>query len=145
MRLRLSRGFTLIELMITVAIVAILAAIVIPSYSEYVKRSDVTEAVSSLSSMRVKMEQYFQDNRSYAGACAANTVAPTPPATANFTYACNPAPDATTYTVVATGTNAMAGASYTIDQNNVRTTVSPPNGWQVAGNTCWVLRKDGSC
>ena len=58
-----SRGFTLIELMIAVAIIAILAAIAIPSYSEYVRRGRITEAISALSGMRVKMEQYFQDNR----------------------------------------------------------------------------------
>ena len=54
-----SRGFTLIELMIAVAIVAILAAIAIPSYSEYIRRSRITEAISALSGMRVKMEQFF--------------------------------------------------------------------------------------
>ena len=70
-----ARGFTLIELMIVVGIMAILASIAIPSYSEYVRRSRITEAVSALSGMRVKMEQYFQDNRTYAGACAA---APSP-------------------------------------------------------------------
>ena len=52
-----SRGFTLIELMITVAIIAILAAVAIPSYGEYVRRGRVTEAVRALSGMRVKMEQ----------------------------------------------------------------------------------------
>ena len=73
-----SRGFTLIELMIAVAIIAILAAIAIPSYSEYVRRGRITEAISALSGMRVKMEQFFQDNRSYVGACIAGTVAPVP-------------------------------------------------------------------
>ena len=63
--MRSNSGFTLIEVMITVAIVAILAAIAVPSYNEYVQRARITEATSNLSDMRNKMEQYFQDNRTW--------------------------------------------------------------------------------
>ena len=141
-----SRGFTLIELMITVAIVAILAAIAIPSYSEYVRRGRITEAVSALSGMRVKMEQFFQDNRSYAGACTAGTVAPPPANTTNFTYVCvtNAGPPST-YTITATGQGGLAGFVYAINQDNVRsTTMSAPSTWP-SNAGCWVLKKDGSC
>ncbi len=139
-----SRGFTLIELMITVAIIAILAAIAIPSYAEYVRRGRITEAISALSGMRVKMEQYFQDNRTYAGACAAGTVAPAPADTTNFTYACGGL-GATAYTVTATGQGGLAGFAYSIDQSNVRSTVmAAPSTWP-SNATCWVLKKDGSC
>ena len=144
-----SRGFTLIELMIAVAIIAILAAIAIPSYSEYIRRSRITEAVSALSGMRVKMEQYFQDNRTYVGACGipGSSVAPAP-TSPNFTYACtiNAGPPST-YTIIATGKpgTAVDGFVYSLDDANTRTTaMSSPSNWANSG--CgWVLKKDGSC
>lgn len=141
--MRAHRGFTLIELMIAVAIVAILAAIALPSYSEYVRRSRITEAISGLSSMQVKLEQFFQDNRTYSGACAINTVAPLPPDTGTFAFTC-PTLTATAYTVTATGSGPMSGFVYTVDQANVRATTGVPTGW-TGSATCWVLKKDGSC
>lgn len=137
-------GFTLIELMITVVIIGILAAIALPSYSDYVRRGRITEAVSGLSEMRVKMEQFFQDNRTYDGACTAGTVAPLPSNTAHFSFSC-PVKTASAYTVTATGTGPMADFVYTIDQVNTRTTTGLPVGWSGTNNTCWVLKKDGSC
>src|SRR5437763_9114219 len=128
------RGFTLIEVMVTMAIVAILAAIAVPAYSEYVRRARITEAVSQLADMHVKMERYFQDNRSYAplapaiGPCNAGTVAPQPANTNNFNFVCGPF-TANTYLITANGVNAMAGFVYTLDQNNRRATVAAPPGW----------------
>ncbi|MEL0640883.1 type IV pilin protein [Pseudoalteromonas aliena] len=58
-------GFTLIELMITVAIVGILASIALPNYSEYVKRALRAEAAAALLDAANKEEQYFVDNREY--------------------------------------------------------------------------------
>lgn len=143
MRLLKENGFTLIELMITVAIISILATIAIPSYADYIKRSKITEAVSTLAGMRVKLEQYFQDSRQYTGACTAG-IAPQPVDTQNFLYTC-PTLNATGYLIRATGTNSMTGFTYTIDQANVRITETVPAGWGGALATCWVLRKDGSC
>jgi type IV pilus assembly protein PilE len=144
--MRKARGFTLIELMITVAIVAILAAIVLPSYRDYITRSRITEAVSNLSTWRVRMEQYYQDNRDYTHACDANTLASPPPPTANFQFSCGGLSSAG-YTITATGINAMTNFVYTVDQNNLRITTGVPLalGWSGTGNTCWVLKKDGSC
>ena len=80
------RGFTLLEVLIAIAIVAILAGIALPSYTRYVTRSKIQEATTNLLSMRVKMEQYYQDNRFYSppvgrpvlAPCAAGGAVPAP-------------------------------------------------------------------
>lgn len=61
-----SDGFTLIELMITVAIVAILAAVAYPSYQEHVRKGFRAAAQEHLMDIAHRQQQYFIDNRSYA-------------------------------------------------------------------------------
>ena len=137
-------GFTLVELLVTVAIVAILAAVALPAYRDYVTRGRLTEAYANLASQRVKLEQFYQDARTYNGACTAGTVAPPLTNTTNFNYAC--AINDQTYTITATG-QASGGLSnfvFTIDQANNRRTTGAPSGW-TSNNTCWIRRKDGSC
>ena len=144
-------GFTLIELMIAVVVVAILTAIALPSYREYVTRGKITEATSNLADMRVKLEQYFQDNRTYVGACAAGTTAPLPAGTRYFAFTC-PTLTAVAFTVQADGVagQGMGGFVYTVNQTNTQATTitggSPAalDGW--TGNAaCWVIRKGGAC
>ena len=137
------QGFTLIELMVVVAIVGILAAVALPAYTDYVTRGKIAEATSNLSSLRVRMEQFFQDNRTYVGG-------PCNPAAAEskyFAYACNPVATATTYTIAATGVAAqgMGGFTYTINELNVKTSVmASPSTW-IGSTTCWVTKKSGAC
>ena len=66
---RLQQGFTLIELMIVVAIVGILAAIAIPAYQDYVARSKVSEAMAALGACKTSVTEYVQVN---AGSLPAN-------------------------------------------------------------------------
>jgi type IV pilus assembly protein PilE len=139
-----AKGFTLIELMIVVAIIGVLAGIAIPSYNEYLVKGRIVEAVSALSSMQVKMEQHFLDARDYSSACTATSMAPKPVDTSNFIFACSNLSQ-TSYQVDATGQGSMTGFQYQI-RPQVKTTIAVPGGWSLpATNTCFVLNKSGGC
>jgi len=151
-RRHLSTGFTLIEVMITVAIVAILAAIALPSYQDYVRRSKLTEAYSALADLRVKMEQYYQDNRNYGGAGAACPVAVTNQVTGSMKYfglACTVGATNQSYTATASnkagqGLGAAGDYAFTINDANAKTTTKY-NGVAKVGVNCWMQRKSDSC
>jgi type IV pilus assembly protein PilE len=141
-------GFTLLEVMITVAIVGILAMVALPSYQEYIQRSKIIDATSKLGDFRTQMEKWFLDNRTYQTVPAAGTACgiadPTPGSSDAFAITCTAS--ATTYLVVATGRPALGMSSsftYQIDQANQRQSAGP-SGW--AGSaTCWAVRKNGDC
>ena len=148
-------GFTLIELMIVVAIIGILAGIAIPAYNDYLIRSRITHATSGLSAKRVQLEQFFQDNHTYfvaaagsapeisSAACNTDSVTST-----YFDFVCDPAATATTYTVKATGKGPMTGFIFTVNQANAK--ASPlsgaPAGWTAhSPDNCWISNKGGAC
>lgn len=136
-------GFTLIEVMITVAIVAILAAVALPAYNEYVMRGKIPDATSALAVKRAQIEQFFLDNRSYLD--AANNPPPACTAgtgSANFDFDCTGV-TATTYTLRAVGKGPMTGFTFTVNQANAKASAGP-SGWTGSGS-CWILRKNGSC
>lgn len=151
-----TRGFTLIELMIVVTILAILASLALPAYNDYVIRGKVAEAAGNLSDLRTRLEHFYQDNRVYGTPDGANCgvdaggtrrIQVPPPNSRFFTYACVVAGGGQTYTVTATGVagDTIANFVYTIDQNNVRTSAFPAGkGWNDSA-TCWVLKKGHTC
>ena len=140
---RTAAGFTLIELMVVVAIVGILASIAIPAYTKYIQRGDLVEATQALSQYRVQMEQYYQDNHNYGptGGTACGVAAP---ALTNFVLTCATANTGQIYTATTTANAAgpVAGFTYTIDQSNNQVTTSYPAGWSTASlpNTGWIVR-----
>jgi len=137
-------GFTLIEVMITVAIVGILAAIALPNYSDYVTRSRIIQATSALSDARQKTEQLFLDTRTYVGNCTAAAAAASATITA-FTITC-PASTVSTYTLQADGVGPMTNFQYQIDETGAKTTSGTPAGWGKPNpNNCWAIRKSGEC
>jgi len=139
-RSTLQVGFTLIEVMITVAIVAILAAVAMPAYTDYITRGHIPEATAGLSERQVRMEQFFQDNRTYANALPCASFA-----AKHFTFSCDSA-TATAFALVATGTGPMAGFKYSVDQSGAKKTEAVPTGWDLPSpNDCWVTKKGGVC
>jgi type IV pilus assembly protein PilE len=145
-----SRGFTLIELMVTVAIVAILAAIAYPSYRDYVLRGQLVDATSGLSTMRANMERYFQDNRTYLSTGTYTSpclVSSTLRVVGTFTLSCDGTYGgvaATTFTLVATGSGSTSGFVFTVDQANNRATPLAGSSWTTCA-TDWVTRRGQSC
>lgn len=134
-------GVTLIELMIAVTIVSILASVALPAYNAYIVRGNVPQATARLATLQVQLEQFFQDNRTYVGApgCAADT------SNRYFDFSCS-TQTATAFTLRAVGKGTMAGFTYTVDHQNVRTTAALPTGWaRPTPNTCWAIRQDGAC
>jgi len=135
-------GFSLVELMIAVAIIGILTAVALPSYNNYVLRTRLTEAFTGLAGVQPKMEQHWANTRTYEGFDAA-ALKLMPPDSEYFTFALTEA-SAGAYLMTATGQGPVDGFVYTIDQNGQRATTGVPDGWDTNDN-CWVDREEGTC
>ncbi len=140
---RLEVGFSLIELLVVLVIIGILSSVAFPSYVSYVTRNKLTEAVSNLQSVRLNMEQFYQDNRTYLK--ADGTCAITMPVLDDFTITCV---DNTRRTYTLNAKN-IAGVNlgdagdyeYTLDQDGNAITVKYAG--VTVNETC--LRVSNSC
>jgi prepilin-type N-terminal cleavage/methylation domain-containing protein len=146
-------GFTLIEVMIVVAIIAILAAIALPSYRDYILRGQLVDATNLLSAGRANMERYFQDNRQYAK-ISATIFPPCDPLASGrtqgaFTLTCttSAATDPPAYVLTATGSGSTAQFSYTVNQQGIQsTTIASGAPWPaVNAAACWIVKKGQTC
>ena len=144
---RKARGFTLIELMITVAVVGVLAAIAYPSYTEYIRRGKIVEATGDLSTLRVRLEQYYQDNRDYGSTAATCGNAMAMPTTPSFMFTCAWGAGGTSQSFLATATGkataGMSGFVFTVNESNLQRTTQF-DGSAVAAN-CWMKRGSDAC
>jgi type IV pilus assembly protein PilE len=129
-----SAGMTLIELMIVVVVVAILAAVGIPSYREYIIRGNRSAAQQFMLSIASRQEQFRLDARSYADSITASTGLalnlPSELATRyTFSMTTDAAfPNATTYTITATAIGPQASdGNLTLDHLGTKT---PADKWK---------------
>ncbi|WP_260295698.1 type IV pilin protein [Sedimenticola hydrogenitrophicus] len=142
-----NRGFTLIELMIVVAVIGILAAIAYPSYEEQVRKSRRADATGALLGLAGALERRYTSTGSYAGAGAGggntgaptifSTTSPVDGGTAAYNLTINTS-NASTFTIHAAPTGPQAGdkcGTLTLTQDGTRNVTGQSAG--ITANDCW--------
>ncbi|HMV16762.1 MAG TPA: type IV pilin protein [Zoogloea sp.] len=140
-------GVTLIELLIVVVIVAILGGIAVPAYTDHILRGKIAQVTENLAEAKVRMEQVFNSNRTYATS-PGGTSCPdfsTLFDKTGFTLKMSDCPgDAgTTFTLTATGSSSSGtgGFMYSINQNGEKKSTTPATS---EVQSCWLMSKTAS-
>jgi len=129
-------GFTLLELMITVAVIGILAAIAYPSYTDYVTRAKRADAKTALLQAQLAQEKWRANNTTYSNSLSDIGVSTSSP-DGHYTIAISGTPDATTFNVTATPsgfTDSDCGV-FEVDENG-KTTSTTQTTTAIVKN-CW--------
>lgn len=138
------QGFSLIELMIALAIASIIAAIAVPAYQDHLLRARIPEATSTLSAMAMRLEQHYQDHHAYGidKACAV-----TLPTHRFFVFSCTLQNSGQSFLLTATGqgTGDISAFIFTLDQNGNAITTGLPTSWGEAPAPCWVPKRGATC
>jgi type IV pilus assembly protein PilE len=103
MKITCSRGFTLIELMIVVAVIGILAAVAYPSYTDSVRKSRRSDGLAALMNGQLLQEKYRANNPTYGTAAQIGLSANSPDG--YYAMTVTGTPTATAFTITATGQN----------------------------------------
>lgn len=131
------RGFTLIELMVTVAVLGILAAIAFPSYQEYLRKGRRVDAKTSLMNAAQAMERYYTENNKYTDA-AVGTVFPAASLEGDYTLSfATGSPTANAYTIQAAPSSSRQSAdkcgTFTISNTGQKGVT----GGTLNSSACW--------
>jgi type IV pilus assembly protein PilE len=128
------RGFTLIEVMIVVAVIGILAAIAYPSYQSQIRKSNRAAAQAVLMDAANKQQLYLTSQREYADTLAKLNVTPSSDVSRwyDLTVAADNAATPPTFTITATpkaGTSQAADGALTLDSAGTKTRLGDPTKW----------------